>query len=1113
MMLSKIEPDSHSNDVTGNSYSGQLLHDIEAISKALYLHNTPTISSSDTQHKFAGKTRVLGPNPGTLFNDGVHKDKKSSFIWNLKKPLKALAHLGHHRINLYFFLHVHSIEGLPTSFNEFDFRVNWKRKDEVLRTRPSRVLEGTAEFEETLIHQSCVYGSRSGPHHSAKYQGKLFLLYASMIEAPELDTGKHWVDLTRLLPHTLEDLEGMKSSGKWSTSFKLVGKAKGATLNVSFSFSVMGDSCVQLRSDINICEGGNITRDSGAGSRPSNDSRILRRVGSVPSKLGHQSDLDSQSVDIKLFHGVLPNQGLGLSKSIDFLYQKPKRKPELDCNSAKDISRNEFDNMEFVIVDQGIELSDKEQLKLEQVAIQNSDCSTLETIDRDVIIQNEGIAFHEETNYRLKDDLCSNRIDEIVVDGCKHEESSVCTTEELKSALQSPLNSETVELELTMYEFLEQQYDMDVKSNCKAGRISKSLNLDDVTESVATDFLNMLGIENGPSGSSSDGDPESPRERLLKEFEQEAQASGAFIFDFDAAVEKVESGCTAPSVSCSVDLSKDFDFSLVIQAVEEHEKASQFLRNRWKAKKLEDLETEALMQEWGLNEKIFQSSTPEHSGGFGSPIELPSERPIELPPLGDGFGPFIQTKGGGYLRSMNPALFKNCKNVGSLVMQVSRPIVLPAEMGSEIFDVLQHLASLGIEKLSVQANKLLPVEDITGKMLRQVAQEATTELTVSERQDLLQHDTLSWSYSSGRRKEVDGYHYNGMYDNLSAGNNIGIGYVSLEDLAPLAMDRIQTLSIEGLRIQSGMSDEEAPSSIRLQSVGKVPGFVVKNVNFNVFLKSGAAGLQLLDTGDDRNVVEGLMGLSVTLEEWLQLDAGISVDKDQISEHIIKILAAHHAKCIDLVSGTFTEDMDSCNMFAGGRGLMGNSLTVAFRLLLRDPLRNYEAVGASMLVLVQVERVLVPQKPNLFSKILERSSNVQEDYEPTIKEKSDKKTEEDNISLFKITEVHLAGLNTEPGKKELWGTKTEQQSGTRWLLASGMGKTSKHPLSKSMAIVVRSYPQAANKLQTNDILWSITSNFHDKGTDCNQFEALLPPIRNPDIIFPNESCRSLIALSF
>nr|GEZ57174.1 hypothetical protein [Tanacetum cinerariifolium] len=96
------------------------------------------------------------------------------------------------------------------------------------------------------------------------------------------------------------------------------------------------------------------------------------------------------------------------------------------------------------------------------------------------------------------------------------------------------------------------------------------------------------------------------------------------------------------------------------------------VQKKTKASVLEDMETEALMREWGLNEKDFQRSPSGTSCGPGGPVEFSPEEPLELPPLGEGLGPFV-----------------------------SSPVVVPAEMGSGIMDVLQGLASVGIEKLSM----------------------------------------------------------------------------------------------------------------------------------------------------------------------------------------------------------------------------------------------------------------------------------------------------------------------------------------------------------------------------------------------------------------------------
>lgn len=42
------------------------------------------------------------------------------------------------------------------------------------------------------------------------------------------------------------------------------------------------------------------------------------------------------------------------------------------------------------------------------------------------------------------------------------------------------------------------------------------------------------------------------------------------------------------------------------------------------------------------------------------------------------------------------------------------------------------------------------------------------------------------------------------------------------------------------------------------------------------------------------VVDGIIGLSLTLDEWMRLDCGeIDDDIDNIGEHTSKLLAAHH----------------------------------------------------------------------------------------------------------------------------------------------------------------------------------------------------------------------------
>lgn len=332
--------------------------------------------------------------------------------------------------------------------------------------------------------------------------------------------------------------------------------------------------------------------------------------------------------------------------------------------------------------------------------------------------------------------------------------------------------------------------------------------------------------------------------------------------------------------------------------------------------------------------------------------------------------------------------------------------------------------------------------------------------------------------------------------------------VSLEDLAPLAMNKIEALSVEGLRIQSGLSNDDAPSSVTSQFTGQSSALQGKMVNIGGSLGlEGAGGLQLMDIKDSSDDDGGLMGLSLTLDEWMRLDSGLIDDEDQISERTSKILAAHHATPGDWFHGKSNGERKRGK---GSRkcGLLGNNFTVALMVQLRDPLRNYEPVGTPMLALIQVERLFVPSKPKIYCTVSEIRPYIddEDESESATKEKKEvmkeKMQEEDVIPMFKIKEVHVAGLTSEPGKKKVWGSKTQQQSGSRWLLANGMGKSNKFPVTKSKAPAKTSAPETT-KVQPGETLWSISSRV---GAKLKDLASLNSHIRNPNVVIPNETLK-------
>lgn len=511
----------------------------------------------------------------------------------------------------------------------------------------------------------------------------------------------------------------------------------------------------------------------------------LRR-GSMARQVSVQTPtpVPARSRDVRVLHEVLPSgrtvkalpffgdAGLDVRKEeVPTVESEENESPQSKhCTSVEVINvdlaqpEGDCDAAEFSVIEQGVEiaLEDPEQLKsvgTDNVADGNEDF-------RDEVGENEGEAKAVSVGDACAEESVGGKPEEVFSDVCFESEDAG----EKKDSMVKAVSLPTVELDgedqldaeledlgclINSLSVVEpEQFDspivegkrsrrlscVGVTEGCNsASRMIRSRSMDASSDFVASEFLNMLGIEHSPLGATSGSDSESPRERLWKQFEKEALASGNGILglDFEDEAEELSYEDDAEEPRCE-DVAHDFDLSTIIREAElELQNAIQPIDTRFRAKSLEDEETEALMRQFGLNEKSFQSSPPGSRSGFGSPIDLPPESPIELPPLADGLGPFVQTKDGGFLRSMNPVLFKNAKNNCSLVMHASSPIVLPAEMGSGIMEILHGLASVGIEKLSMQANKLMPLEDVNGKMMQQIAWEASPALESSERSAFL----------------------------------------------------------------------------------------------------------------------------------------------------------------------------------------------------------------------------------------------------------------------------------------------------------------------------------------------------------------------------------------
>lgn len=327
-------------------------------------------------------------------------------------------------------------------------------------------------------------------------------------------------------------------------------------------------------------------------------------------------------------------------------------------------------------------------------------------------------------------------------------------------------------------------------------------------------------------------------------------------------------------------------------------------------------------------------------------------------------------------------------------------------------------------------------------------------------------------------------------------------YVSLEDLVPMAITTIEGLLVEGLKIQSGMPDHEAPSSIRIQLAGNSASLGKAAELSSHFSSDRASGLQVLD-------VDELIKHSLSLEEWVRLDSGELYVEDESQENISKLFAAHCAKPIELGSGWPAREDETVKLLGRSGGVFTNNFRMGLKLQLRDPLRNYEMVGSSMLALVHVDRVYSAPQSELHCLSSEKICNQQEDglNENMIRGRIDFEQNKKKICqpLFKVSEVYLVGVNGIHGNAPFWGTSRQQQSGSRWLLSSGMARSNKNLVSNSNA-VIKSSSGLMRKAWRGDVLWSISFPIQGEAATWDEQIALNVHVRNPDIIFPTESVK-------
>lgn len=166
-------------------------------------------------------------------------------------------------------------------------------------------------------------------------------------------------------------------------------------------------------------------------------------------------------------------------------------------------------------------------------------------------------------------------------------------------------------------------------------------------------------------------------------------------------------------------------------------------------------------------------------------------------------------------------------------------------------------------------------------------------------------------------------------------------YLLLHDLAPMALEKIESLALEGLKVQTGEVEDE--QQIEYAAFGK-------------------------------DLEADLMSQAISLDEWLQFNlCAVNLVNNENCHNHFPLLAAgmtsiYNTDLVVYEKQQMVRDKEKSlptNSVDAARGFTtGGTVTLTMLVQLRDPLQNNKAVGAPMMAIIQAERVLVPGTQNL-----------------------------------------------------------------------------------------------------------------------------------------------------
>nr|CAD1844674.1 unnamed protein product [Ananas comosus var. bracteatus] len=234
-----------------------------------------------------------------------------------------------------------------------------KAKEGAVQTMPSRVMQGIADYDETLfIRCNLYYSGGRGTGKPLKFEGRPFVISVVAVDAPELGFGKRTIDLSAMILESVEkSLEGQRLR-QWERTFELSGKAKGAELVLRLGFQIMEDGHLGIYNQAYVIK----SKDHGRSSSFSIARNQSKSTYSAPSPSITRSDSPITDPERKL-KGVdyFNHNDRGISSLNPWSIQKSEQERVVE----------DFDIPEFEVIEKGIEIQG--QSKVEEVQSESTE--------------------------------------------------------------------------------------------------------------------------------------------------------------------------------------------------------------------------------------------------------------------------------------------------------------------------------------------------------------------------------------------------------------------------------------------------------------------------------------------------------------------------------------------------------------------------------------------------------------------------------------------------------------------------------------------------------------------------------------------------------------------